>query len=137
MAFDYDALNTAIKTEINSATGSFRYFPSHKWINLELGIFPKGSLDMGYNIRPDGQSRSRFEAHGWKRVQVTVEFALNSLNDSYLGAIGNCVEAVAGLSGISFTGKKAVEVNEHEFSLTPAGDIVLVSFQSIFYEIGS
>lgn len=136
MAFNYETLRAAIQTSIDAATGGFRYFPINKWPNLEVGYFPSGSFNLAYSIRISDQDVSDYESGEWSKLKVVIEFGLKAKNDGYLSQLGNSAEAIAGLKSIAFTGKKAYDIDEEIFSITPAVDIMLVRYDHVFFEIG-
>ena len=134
----YKAIHGKIKDKLKATVSSLRYVPVDKFVNIDLGQYPAGLRNKGYNVRLAEQSPSKFEDDDRFRLKVEVQFTLNGKSDEYLTQLGNCVSAIASLESLSitdFTEYRGSDIWEHLWESYPLGELVLVTFSEIYFEL--
>ena len=138
MAINYQTIHAAVKAKILAATGGFRYVPADKAVNIELGIYPAGLRNKGFNVRLTDQDESKFEDADRFRTKWEIQFTLNAKSDTYLTQLANAVSAVASLRAFTSTDfgtYRGADIFEHIWESTPLGALMLVTFSEIYIEI--
>ena len=142
MAINYLTIHSAVKTKILATSvtddSDLRYVPVDKAVNFDLGDNPSGMRNKGFTLRLAGQEPSKFEDDDRFRLQFEAQFTLNGKSDEYLKQLGNCVNAIASLESLtiaSFGTYRGSDIYEHIFETFPLGELILVTFSDIYFEI--
>lgn len=122
---NFKNIHTTLKNLI--VAKGFTYVPSDKWFNFEYGIFPAGTHNNGYTIRPSSARKTeKYEADDWSDSPWTVEFCLSGVNDTYLGKIGKALDAIRNLEGN--TGANIVQIEFAGWNIEHYDKHVILTF---------
>lgn len=140
---NYENIVTKVRAKIDATSvtdsSDLRYVPVDKAINFDLGEYPAGLRNKGYTVRLAEQQVSKFEDDDDRfRLQLEIQFTLNGKSDEYLSQLGNCVNAIASLESLrdsDFTEYRGSDIFEHIWESFPLGELIVITFSEIYFEI--